>query len=137
LTAVKQANEDLGQARRIVELGLDLYAGDDPLLLPFLELGGRGGICVRSHIAGPEMKEMVRRYRAGDVDGAARIEQGLAPLWELDGVAVNPIPIKTALRLLGQDVGGFRLPMVPATDEELARVRDCLERAGLSVAAAA
>jgi 4-hydroxy-tetrahydrodipicolinate synthase len=137
VSAVKQANDDLDQARRIVELGLDLYAGDDPLLFPFLGLGGRGGVCVRSHIAGSEMKEMVRRYRAGDVEGARAIDDALAPLWELDAVAVNPIPIKTALGLLGHDVGGFRLPMVPATDEELARVRDCLERAGLTVSAAA
>ena len=137
VTAVKQANDDLDQARRIVELGLDLYAGDDPLLLPFLGLGGTGGICVRSHIAGPEMKEMVRRYRAGDADGARKIDEALAPLWELDAVAVNPIPIKTALALVGLDVGGFRLPMVSATDEELERVRDCLARAGLSIPAAA
>jgi len=135
--AVKQANDDLDQARRIVELGLDLYAGDDPLLLPFLGLGGTGGICVRSHIAGPEMKGLVRRYRAGDVDGAREIDEALAPLWELDAVAVNPIPIKTALALVGQDVGGFRLPMVPATDDELEQVRDCLARAGLSIPAAA
>ena len=100
-------------------------------------IGGAGGICVRSHIAGPEMKEMVRLYRAGDVDGARRIDEALSPLCELDDVAVNPIPIKTALALVGQDVGGFRLPMVPATDDELERVRDCLARAGLSVAAAA
>jgi 4-hydroxy-tetrahydrodipicolinate synthase len=137
VTAVKQANDDLDQARRIVELGLDLYAGDDPLLFAFLGLGGRGGICVRSHVVGRELKEMVRRYRAGDIEGARAIDEALAPLWELDAVAVNPIPIKTALGLLGQDVGGFRLPMVPPTDEELARVRDCLERAGLTVPAAA
>ena len=135
--AVKQANDDLDQARRIVELGLDLYAGDDPLLLAFLGIGGIGGVCVRSHIAGPEMKEMVRRFRAGDVDGARKIDETLSPLWELDDVAVNPIPIKTALALVGQDVGGFRLPMVPATEDELERVRDCLARAGLSLAAAA
>ena len=137
VSAVKQANDDLDQARRIVDLGLSLYAGDDPLLYPFLGLGAAGGICVRSHIAGPEMKEMVRRYRAGDVEGARRIDEALAPLWELDSVAVNPIPIKTALALVGQDVGGFRLPMVPATDDELDRIRDCLSRAGLKVPAAA
>ena len=83
------------------------------------------------------MKELVRRYRAGDVDGAREIDEALAPLWELDAVAVNPIPIKAALALVGQDVGGFRLPMVPATDDELERVRDCLARAGLSIPTAA
>jgi 4-hydroxy-tetrahydrodipicolinate synthase len=135
--AVKQANPDLEQARSIVKLGLDLYAGDDPLLLAFLELGAIGGICVRSHIAGLRMKELVRLYREDDVNGARDVDRALAPLWELDDVAVNPIPIKTALELLGNGVGGFRLPLVPATDEERARVRDCLERAGLLAPVAA
>jgi 4-hydroxy-tetrahydrodipicolinate synthase len=135
--AVKQANPDLEQARRIVELGIDLYAGDDPLLFEFLRLGARGGICVRSHIVGGQMKEMVRLCHEGDIEGARRIDHALEPLWELDDVAVNPIPIKTALDLLGQGVGGFRLPLVAATDEERARVRDCLERAGLLAPVAA
>ena len=135
--AVKQAYPDLGEARAIVELGLDLYAGDDPLLLAFLQLGGVGGICVRSHIAGPQLKQLVRDFRDGDLESARRIDHELAPLWELDDVAVNPIPIKTALNLLGHDVGGFRLPLVPATSEELGRVRDCLERAGLLAPVAA
>ena len=135
--AVKQAYPDLEQARAIVDLGLDLYAGDDPLLLAFLELGGVGGICVRSHIAGRQMKQMVRDVREGDLESARRIDRELAPLWELDDVAVNPIPIKTALALLGHEVGGFRLPLVPASAEELEQVRDCLERAGLLTAVAA
>ena len=63
VSAVKQAYDDLEQARRIVELGLDLYAGDDDLVLPFLELGGLGGVCVHSHVVGPQVKEVVRRWR--------------------------------------------------------------------------
>jgi 4-hydroxy-tetrahydrodipicolinate synthase len=138
VVAVKQANGDLDQARRIVsETDLALYAGDDNLVPPFLELGGAGGICVRSHIAGPWFKEMIRLFRDGDTTGARRIHEKLAPLFELDDIAVNPIPIKTALNLLGHDVGGFRLPLVEATPDETARVRDCLERAGLTAAAPA
>ena len=57
--AVKQANPDLQQARAIVELGLALYAGDDDLILPFAELGGTGGICVHTHVVGPQVKEPV------------------------------------------------------------------------------
>jgi 4-hydroxy-tetrahydrodipicolinate synthase len=135
--AVKQAYPNLDEARAIVELGLDLYAGDDPLLLPFLELGGVGGICVRSHIAGRQMKQMVRDVREGDVESARRIDEELAPLWELDDIAVNPIPVKTALAMLGHEVGGFRLPLVPASEEERERVRDCLERVGLLAPVAA
>jgi 4-hydroxy-tetrahydrodipicolinate synthase len=129
--AVKQANPDLAQARAIVELGLDLYAGDDDLVLPFLELGGLGGICVHTHVVGPRVREMVRRYRAGDVDGARALDRELAPAIELLRVAVNPIAIKCALNLLGHEVGGLRLPLVEATDAERALVRSCLERLGL------
>jgi hypothetical protein len=63
--AVKQAYDDLAQARHIVETGLDLYAGDDNILQPFLELGAVGGICVHTHVVGPQVKEMITRYKAG------------------------------------------------------------------------
>jgi 4-hydroxy-tetrahydrodipicolinate synthase len=126
--AVKQSNADLEQARHIVELGLDLYAGDDDLVLPFVELGGRGGICVHTHIVGSQVKEMIRLAREGDLDGARRIDQELRPAIELIGVVTGPIQIKAALNLLGHDVGGLRLPLVEASDEEQAQIRSCLER---------
>jgi 4-hydroxy-tetrahydrodipicolinate synthase len=135
--AVKQANPDLDQARGIVELGLDLYAGDDDLVFPFLELGGRGGICVHTHVVGPRVKEMVQRYRDGDVDGARALDRELAPSIELLRVAPNPIAIKCALNLLGHDVGGLRLPLVEADDAEREAVRGFLERLGLLSAVAA
>ena len=135
--AVKQANPGLDQARGIVELGLDLYAGDDDLVFPFLELGGRGGICVHTHVVGPRVKEMVQRYRDGDLDGAGALDRELAPSIELLRVAPNPIAIKCALNLLGHDVGGLRLPLVEADDAEREAVRGCLERLGLLSAVAA
>ena len=129
--AVKQANDDLEQARRIVELGLDLYAGDDNIVYPFLELGGKGGVCVHTHVVGPQVKEMVRRFREGDTEGSRRIHEELAPAYELLAVTTGPIQIKAALNLIGQDVGGLRLPLVEASDEERAQIRDCLERLGV------
>jgi len=135
--AVKQANDDLDQARHIVATGLDLYAGDDVLVRPFLELGGVGGVCVHTHVVGPQVAEQVQAALEGDVERARAIDVELAPAYELLKVQTNPIPIKAALRLLGHDVGGYRLPMVEPTDEELAQVRGCLERLGLLVAARA
>src|SRR5687767_6465884 len=88
--AVKQANDDLDQARRIVELGLDLYAGDDDIVFPFLQVGGVGGVCVHTHVVGPQVKEMVTRYRAGDVEGARALDEELRPSIELLRVAPNP-----------------------------------------------
>lgn len=131
VTAVKQANDDLEQARRIVELGLDLYAGDDDLILPFLELGGLGGIAVHAHVVGPQVKELIRLWNAGDHDAARALDRELRPSIELLRVAPNPIAIKAALNLLGHEVGGHRLPLVEATEEERERVRDCLTRLGL------
>jgi 4-hydroxy-tetrahydrodipicolinate synthase len=134
--AVKQANDDLEQARRIVELGLELYAGDDDLILPFLELGGAGGVCVHTHVVGPQVKELVRLWKAGDQDGARALNQELIPSIELLRVAPNPIAIKAALNLLGHEVGGHRLPLVDPTEEEREQVRDCLSRLGLLAPAA-
>ena len=135
--AVKQANDDLAQARRIVaETDLDLYAGDDNLIFPFLELGGVGGVCVHTHVAGPRVKAMVRAFREGDAETARQIDEELEPVYELLKVQTNPIAIKAALNLLGHDVGGLRLPLVDADEGEVARVRDCLERLGLLTPAA-
>jgi len=128
VTAVKQSNDDLDQARRIVELGLDLYAGDDNLVLPFVELGGVGGVCVHTHVVGPQVKEMISLFRAGDIEGARRLDEVLAPAYELISVVTGPIQMKAALNLLGHDVGGLRLPMVEASEEETAQIRSCLER---------
>ena len=131
VAAVKQSNADLEQARAIVELGLDLYAGDDNLVLPFVELGGRGGICVHTHVVGPQVKEMIRLAREGDLEGARRIDQELAPAYDLIGVVVGPIQIKAAMNMTGWDLGGLRLPLVEASDDEKARIRACLGHAGV------
>jgi len=133
--AVKQAWDDLAQAKHIVDTGLDLYAGDDNLVQPFLELGGVGGICVHTHVVGPQVAEQARAMREGEVERAREIDADLRPSYDLLKVAPNPIAIKAALNLLGHAVGGHRLPLVPATDEEVAQVRGCLDRLGLLVAA--
>jgi 4-hydroxy-tetrahydrodipicolinate synthase len=135
VTAVKQAHADLAEARHIVETGLDLYAGDDVLVQPFLELGAVGGICVHTHVVGPQVAEQVRAAAEGDLERAREIDGELAPVYELLRVTTNPIPIKAALAILGHDVGGFRLPLVPPTEDELEQVRGCLARLGLLVAA--
>ena len=133
--AVKQAHPDVDEARHVVATGLDLYAGDDPLLQPFLELGGVGGICVHTHVVGPAVAEQVAAVRSGDAERGREIDRELAPVYELLRVATNPIPIKAALNLLGYEAGVHRLPLVSPTEEELAAVRGCLARLGLLVAA--
>jgi 4-hydroxy-tetrahydrodipicolinate synthase len=132
VVAVKQAYDDLDEARRIVEeTDLAVYCGDDEITLAFLELGGAGVVSVTAHIVGERIKEMISRYAAGDVDGARAIDAELQPALDLLKIAVNPIPIKAALNLLGHDVGGHRLPLVEADESETAQVRACLERLGV------
>jgi 4-hydroxy-tetrahydrodipicolinate synthase len=134
--AVKQATEDIDQAKRIVaDTDLALYAGSDHLVYPFLELGGVGGVLVYTHLVGPRVKELIRLYKEGDVEGARTIDEELKPVIDALAVTINPIPVKAALNLLGHEVGGLRLPLVRATDEELAEIRSGLERAGLTLTA--
>ena len=134
--AVKQAKPSIEAARHVVASGLDLYAGDDDLILPFLEVGGVGGICVHTHVVGPQVKELVSSYRAGDVERAHALDEELRPAVEILRVQTNPIAIKRSLQLLGHEVGGLRLPLVEADEAETAEIRDCLERLGLLAAVA-
>ena len=92
-------------------------------------------ICVHTHVVGPQVAEQVRAAREGDLERAREIDGELAAAYELLRVTTNPIPIKAALNLLGHEVGGYRLPLVPPTDDELAEIRLCLARLGLLVAA--
>jgi 4-hydroxy-tetrahydrodipicolinate synthase len=131
VTAVKQAWDDIDEARQIAETGLLLYAGDDNLLLPFLRVGGFGGICVHTHLVGPAVKDMVRRFKDGDVEGAEAISESLDPVLDAIKVVGNPISTKAALNLAGHEVGGVRLPLVEASPGEVAQIRAALERGGI------
>jgi 4-hydroxy-tetrahydrodipicolinate synthase len=138
VVAVKQAHDDLDEARFIAEeTRLDLYSGDDPNTLAFLQLGAVGVVSVTSHLWGPQVKEMIRRHREGDADGARALHEEQQPSYDLLRIQVNPIPIKAALNLTGHEVGGHRLPMVEPDEDELARIRSCLERSGLLATASA
>ena len=128
IVAVKQANPDLEQSRRLTELcDMGIYAGNDDMVYPLLEMGGWGGICVASHIVGPQMKQMVELYRSGRVDEAKSIDDRLKPLYEVLFLTSNPIMIKAALNMMGHKVGDVRLPLVPATEEEKAELRRVME----------
>jgi 4-hydroxy-tetrahydrodipicolinate synthase len=112
--------------------GLGIYAGNDDMLADVLDMGEPGGICVASHIVGDRMRQMVDEpERRRQIDGELR--DVYATLF----VTASPTPVKTALNMLGHRVGGLRLPLVEATDDEAAQVRAMLERQGLLSAAEA
>lgn len=132
IVAVKQANPNLDESRSLTGLcDMGLYAGNDDMLFPLLEMGGWGGICVASHIVGPDMKRMVELHRAGNVEKARAIDERLKPLYDVLFITANPIMIKAALNTMGHNVGSVRLPLVPATEEEKAELRRVLEELDL------
>jgi len=122
VTGVKQANPDELQQ---IE-GLDLYAGDDASFLRTLELGGAGVISVASHLVGDELRRMV-----DEPENRAEIDASLQDVYKTLFLTSNPTCTKAALNLLGLDAGGLRLPLVSATAEETAAVREMLEHHGL------
>ncbi len=83
---------------------------------------------MHTHVVGPQVKEMIRLFRAGDTGAARRVDEELAPAYELLSVVTGPIQIKAALNMLGHEVGGLRLPLVEADEDEKAQIRSCLER---------
>jgi 4-hydroxy-tetrahydrodipicolinate synthase len=132
IVAVKQANPDLVETDRLLELSdLAVYAGNDDMLCDVMTRGGAGGICVASHVVGPRMAEVARLCREGDLTAAAAEDAALHDLYKALFVTANPIPVKAALNLLGHEVGGLRLPLVPATPEETDVVAAELRRLGL------
>jgi 4-hydroxy-tetrahydrodipicolinate synthase len=125
---VKQANND-----NLAPIdGLGIYAGNDEALLRTLEIGGCGGICVASHLVGDEMRRMV-----DEPENRATIDASLRDVYAAMGVTTNPIPVKAALELAGHPVGGLRLPLVEADEDERAEIRAVLERHGLLASAGA
>ena len=132
IVGIKQANDDIEQARSIVEeTSLDLYAGDDNLLRSFAEIGGAGGICVSSHLVGTRMHEMYDAAAAGDDEQARAIDAELADVYETLFFTASPAPLKAALNMLGLEAGGCRLPIADLTEDELPRVSAMLEAHGL------
>ena len=130
VVGVKQANDDeLGAID-----GLDVLAGNDGIFLRCLEVGGTGGILVSSHLVGPEMRALYDAATAGDLDRAREIHESLVPIYDATVVTANPIPVKTALQMLGVVEDNMRLPMVPASEDERAVIRAALEKHGLLVA---
>ncbi len=127
VTAIKQANP----ANIALVDGLDLYAGDDSTLRQVLDIGGAGGILVASHLVGPQMRRMV-----DEPDERAQLDESLRDLYEALGVTTNPIGIKAALNMLGIEVGGLRMPLVEASEDERQVIRAALERHNLLTPAA-
>jgi 4-hydroxy-tetrahydrodipicolinate synthase len=125
IVAVKQANS--AELQKID--GLAILAGNDDIYAACLDMGEAGGICVASHVVGPEMRRMY-----DEPDARAELDASLRDVYETLFITASPTPVKAALNLLGHDAGTLRLPMVEADEAETAAVRSMLERHGLLAA---
>jgi 4-hydroxy-tetrahydrodipicolinate synthase len=122
IEAVKQAN-----SAEIDPIdGVAMIAGNDDILAAVMDKGGAGGICVASHVVGPEMRRIV-----DEPDARAEIDAALREIYAALFVTASPAPTKAALAMLGHDCGGLRLPLVEVDDAERAVVRDALAAHGL------
>jgi 4-hydroxy-tetrahydrodipicolinate synthase len=133
IVAVKEATGQMDQASQIAALcDLTILSGDDSLTLPLMSIGGRGVVSVVGNIIPRDMKALVTAFDRGCLDEAQQWHRRLFPLCrDMLGVATNPIPIKTAMKLLGRDSGEFRLPLCEMDAAGEARVRQTLVNYGL------
>lgn len=133
IVAVKEATGSLDQASQTAALcNVTLLSGDDSLTLPIMSIGGRGVVSVVGNIVPRDMKALVTAYLAGNHADALKWHRKLFPLCrDMLGVATNPIPVKTAMRLLGRGNGELRLPMCAMDAAGDAKVKQTLVNYGL------
>ncbi len=131
ITCVKEASGDLSAMTKIIANtpeDFHLYSGDDSMALPVLSIGGAGVVSVSSHIIGNEMQMMAKAFLAGNNEAAAKLHQDLLPIMQGLFKAPSPAPVKTALQLMGLDVGTVRLPLVPLNEQERSEIYELLKK---------
>jgi 4-hydroxy-tetrahydrodipicolinate synthase len=120
IVGVKEASGNLDQVseiRRLTSKEFQIYSGDDSLTLPLLAVGAKGVVSVASHLVGNQLQQMIQSFSAGKVQIATEIHLKLLPLFKALFATTNPIPLKTALKIQGWNVGSTRLPLCEAPVE--------------------
>jgi len=133
IAMVKEATGSMDQASQITAgTDLTLLSGDDSLTLPLLAIGGRGVVSVVGNVVPKDMIALIGAFEAGNTQEAQQWHRKLFPLCrDMLGLATNPIPIKTAMRMLGRDTGELRMPMTPLAPDQEERLRTTLANYGL------
>ncbi|MBO6164425.1 MAG: 4-hydroxy-tetrahydrodipicolinate synthase [Lachnospiraceae bacterium] len=137
VVGIKDAVGNISQTAKLAHLiktegvTLDIYSGNDDEVIPILSLGGKGVISVLSNVMPKETHDMVAEYLHGDRDKAVAIQLDTIPLIGALFCEVNPIPVKTAMNLMGMEVGGLRRPLSEMEPANLQRLEKALKDAGL------
>jgi 4-hydroxy-tetrahydrodipicolinate synthase len=138
IVAVKDAKGDLAATSRVLaESDLVYYSGDDALTLPMLAVGGAGVVGTSTHFCGPQARALIDAALSGDHAEALRLHRQLLPIFTGIFATQGVILVKAGLEIQGRGVGGVRLPMVPATEEQRAALVRALAAAGLPAEPAA
>lgn len=134
IVAVKEASGNIGYTAKIIaECGddLDVYSGNDDMIVPIMSLGGKGVISVLSHVIPKETHMMTQYCLENNFAEATKLQIEYLDLINNLFVEVNPIPVKEAMNLMGVNVGDCRMPLYPMSDENRAKLRASLEKHGL------
>ena len=129
IAGVKEASTDISKTARILCTCPDhftVWSGNDEMTIPVISLGGAGVISVTSNVIPDQMQVMTQKALCGDFQCAAAIQKELLPLMEAMFCEVNPIPVKTAMKILGYDCGDCRLPLTPLLPEHEIRLKELL-----------
>lgn len=129
IAGIKEASNDITKITKIkcaCRPGFAVWSGNDDQIVPVMSLGGSGVISVLSNVVPAQTQVMVNAAMAGDFDTAAAMQCRLQPLIELLFCEVNPIPVKTAMKLMGYDCGGCRLPLTDLSPENASKLKGIL-----------
>jgi 4-hydroxy-tetrahydrodipicolinate synthase len=133
IVAVKEASGDIAQIAemaRLVPKDFAIYSGNDDMILPLLSLGGHGVISVVANICPKDTHDLVDKFFQGDLEGSRKLQLDMKPLIDSLFIEVNPIPVKTAMNLLGFEMGELRLPLVEMTSNNLETLKKELSNYG-------
>lgn len=134
IVAIKEASGDLDQVSKIratTPSDFKIYSGDDSLTLPLLAVGGTGVVSVASHLVGLELQEMITNFKSGNLEKAQQLHLKLFPLFRALFLSTNPIPVKTALKLQGWNIGALRSPLSELSPELETQLKDILTQLSL------
>ena len=134
IVGIKEASGSLEQAKQIIDnapAGFDVWSGEDNLTYEMMKLGGAGVISTIGNVAAPRMKEICELTAAGKFDEAEAAHEALLPLMNELFITANPIMVKKSLELVGFPVGGVRLPLIDANEEQTASLKRVMEEVGV------
>lgn len=134
IVGLKEATGNLAQASKTMYLTdgkLDLYSGEDALVLPLMSIGGKGVISVWANVAPTKVRQLCQSFLDGDLATAQKLQREALPLIDALFSEVNPIPVKAALNLMGKDVGSLRAPLSEMEEKNRAKLADEMKAYGL------